>query len=179
MFDAHHEILSTRTTSWPAVSEARGANGRIGMKDAETRIVVRDFARSRREALAVYCLRLVLSAQEDADMSHLARAYELAERQFERLMTVDYVRTLVSIARALRREREFGFHFLRDAQDVLTSCEGEFLLGLQAAIDGNSIGVDAAALVLTQAPCGRAIAEDLWRLGAFALTTDRIRRVEI
>ncbi len=44
MFDAHHEILSTRTTSWPAVSDARGASGRIGMKDAETRIVVRDFA---------------------------------------------------------------------------------------------------------------------------------------
>lgn len=179
MFDAHRESFRSNATSRRACADEHPPAARGATKPIATRILVRDFSRSDRETLAIACLRLVLSAHEDADMSHLARAYELVEGRFGRRWAVDYVRIVLSIARALRREREFGFCFLRDMRDVLTPDEANLLHALQAAIDGNSVGVEAAALTLTQSSCGRAVAEDVWRLAKLALATEWIRRATV
>lgn len=179
MCDAHRENFSKHTRSWPEGQDERLSARRGFGKPVAANMLVRDFSRSDREALAVACLRLVLCAHEDADTSHLAQAYELAEGRFNRRRAVDYVRIVSSIAHALRREREFGFRFLRDRHDLLTSDEAEFLLALQAAIDGNPVGVEAAASTLAQSTCGRALAEDLWRLARLALATDWTRRAVV
>lgn len=179
MFDAHCERRSTQATSWSARPDERRRTGDAVARPIAPRVLLRDFSRSDREALAVACLRLALSAHEDADMSHLAQAYELAEGRFGRRRAVDYVRIVLSIARALRRDREIGFCFLREMHDALTPDEACFLQALQAAIDGNSVGVEAAASMLTQSNCGRAVAEDVWRLARLALAMDWIRRLAL
>lgn len=134
-----------------------------------TRFLVPDTARSDRERLALACLRLVLRACEEADAAHYAQAHELAERLFERRRAVDYVRTVSAIVRVLRRDRETGFCFQHEASDKLTLDEDRFLLALQAAIDGNPVGVEAAAVMLLQGACGCAIADEFRHLAKLTL----------
>lgn len=131
------------------------------------------FARSARESLAVRCLRLVLAAHEDADTSSYAQAYDCAEASFERRPAVEFVRTISSIARILRRERVSGFQFIRGVQDSLTQDECCFLSALQAAIDGSPVGVEAGSHMLAQSGAAREIAVDMRRLAQLVLSPAR------
>lgn len=128
------------------------------------------FARSARESLAVRCLRLVFAAHEDADISGYAQAHDCAEVLFARRPAVEFVRTISSIARILRRERVTGFQFCRNARAMLTQDECCFLAALQAAVDGSSVGVEAGAHMLAQSGAAREIALDMRRLAQLVLS---------
>ncbi len=182
MFDAHSETAATQSRSpfcrsaahRPATPELRGFAPRaqaVGQGD----ILVCDAARSDRERLAISCLRLVLEAYEDADTSAYAQAYEYAERHFERRWAVDYVRAISAIVRALRRNRDSGFRFLRNADALLTTDEDDFLSALQAAIDGNSVGVEAGSITLAQSLDGRVLVDDFWRLAKLTVAAGWLR----
>ncbi len=136
---------------------------------ARTHALTPCFARSSRERLAVECLRLLLAAREDADISLCAGAYDRAEALLARRAAVEFVRTIASIAHILRRARVSGFRFLRDEPALLTQDECSFLAALQSAIDGSPVGLSAAAHMLAQSGDAHEIAVEIHDLAHFAL----------
>ncbi|MFT4096061.1 MAG: hypothetical protein QM651_02990 [Rhodoblastus sp.] len=179
MFDAHSETAAAPAHSCGAAAGlSYAARPRFAERPhaiATTRLLVCDAARSDRERLAVSCLRLVLGAYEDADISAYALAYECAERHFGRRWAVDYVRAISAIVRTLRRDRDTGFRFLRNAEGLLTADEDNFLSALQAAIDGNSVGVEAGSIMLAQSLDGRNLVDDFWRLAKLTMAAGWLR----
>lgn len=173
MFDSN--VQGERETASGSWSDASSANRHRRHEKVDVgyaagiRLNACRHVRSASESIALDLLRIVLWAFEYCDEIELARAHDIAEGRYGRRRAVELVRAVSALARKLRSHRQVGFCFLPNSTETMTIDEAHFIDAIQAAIDGNSIALDAASSLLLQSDDYASAADDLKRLSRLIL----------